>query len=66
MLIGVEEERLEELKGVIQANCEQREQMVNVAPFDSGSPGGFLPTPVKVPVGGAVFFVMPVEEFHRF
>lgn len=66
MLIGVEEEKLVELQEVIQANCEQREQMVNVAPFDSGSPGGFLPTPVKVPVGGAVMFVMNVEEFHRF
>lgn len=66
MLIGAEDECIEELKDVIQENCEQREQLVNVAPFDSVSPGGLLPSPVKVPVGGAVMFVMDVSEFHRF
>lgn len=66
MLIGVEPDRLPELMRVVQDNCEQREQMVNVAPFDSGAPGGFLPTPVKVPVGGAVMFVLDVEQFQRF
>jgi uncharacterized protein YaaQ len=66
MLIGVDEDKLDQLKAVIHQNCEQREQMVNVAPFDSGAPGGFLPTPIKVPVGGAVMFVMNVDEFHRF
>lgn len=66
ILIGVEEAELEKLKSVIQENCEQREQMVNVAPFDSGAPGGLLPNPVRVPVGGAVVFVMDVEQYCRF
>lgn len=65
MLVGVEDEKLEELKRVIQANCEQREQLVNVTPFDAGPAGGLLPSPVRVPVGGAVAFVMNVDEFYR-
>lgn len=66
ILVGVEEPDLAKLKSVIQENCEQREQMVNVAPFDSGAPGGLLPNPVRVPVGGAVMFVMDVEQYCRF
>ena len=29
-------------------------------------PGAFIPSPVKVPVGGAVMFVLNVEQFNRF
>ncbi|MDI9634754.1 cyclic-di-AMP receptor [Kamptonema cortianum] len=65
-LIGTEVERLGELKAVIRENCEQREQLVNVTPFDAGAAGALLPNPVRVPVGGAVAFVIPVEEFERF
>lgn len=65
-LIGIVEEELERLKQVIQANCEQREQLVNVSPYEAGPAGGILPTPVKVPVGGAVAFIMDVDEFARF
>lgn len=66
ILVGVGDEKLEELKGLIQENCEQREQLVNVTPFDAGPGGGLLPSPVRVPVGGAVAFVLNVEEFATF
>lgn len=66
MLIGVADEELEGLKSLVQANCQSREQLVNVMPFEAATPGAFLPTPVKVPVGGAVIFVLPVEEFARY
>ncbi len=65
-LIGVQEDEIESLMGVVQQNCQSREQVVNVMPFDAGPQGGFMSNPVKVPVGGAVVFVMPVEEFRRF
>jgi uncharacterized protein YaaQ len=39
---------------------------VNVMPFEAAPPGAFIPSPVKVPVGGAVMFVIHVEQFHRF
>lgn len=66
MLIGVEEEQLANLKEIIQANCQTREQLVNAMPFESGPPGAFISAPIKVPVGGAVMFVIDAEEFCRF
>ncbi len=65
-LIGVEEAELPSLQKVIAQNSQSREQLVNVMPFEAAPPGAFIPSPVKVPVGGAVMFVMNVEQFHRF
>ena len=65
-LIGVEESELSGLQKVISQNSQSREQLVNVMPFEAAPPGAFIPSPVKVPVGGAVMFVMNVEQFHRF
>ncbi len=65
-LIGVEDRDIETLKALINENCQAREQMVNVIPYETAQPGAFVPTPVKVPVGGAVLFVLDVEQFHRF
>ncbi|RYG41761.1 hypothetical protein EON79_20205, partial [bacterium] len=47
-------------------NCQSRDQLVNVMPFEAATPGAFIPNPVKVPVGGAVMFVLDAEQFHRF
>lgn len=65
-LIGVEESELPSLQKVVSENSQSREQLVNVMPYDAAPPGAFMPSPVKVPVGGAVMFVMDVEKFHRF
>lgn len=66
MLVGVEDDQVGLLKDLIQSNCQTREQVVNVMPFESGPPGAYLASPIKVPVGGAVIFVLPVEDFQRF
>ena len=66
LLIGVDEGEVEALKAVIQKNCEAREQLVNVMPFEAAPPGAFVPSPVKVPVGGATVFLINVDEFIRF
>jgi uncharacterized protein YaaQ len=66
VLIGVEEAELPTLQKLIGQNCQSREQLVNVMPFDTAPPGAFMPSPVKVPVGGAVMFVIDVEQFYRF
>jgi uncharacterized protein YaaQ len=66
ILIGVEEAELEPLKSLIDAHCQSREQLVNVMPYEAAPPGAFIPSPVKVPVGGAVMFLLDVEQFHRF
>jgi uncharacterized protein YaaQ len=66
LLIGFEEEDQDALFDLIRANCQAREQVVNVASFEASPAGGFIPNPVKVPVGGAVIFVVDVERFERF
>ncbi len=66
LLSGVEDDELAMLKEIVQANCRAREQMVNVMPFEAAPPGAFIPSPVKVPVGGAVVFVLDVNESIRF
>jgi uncharacterized protein YaaQ len=40
--------------------------MVNVVPPDATTVGTFVPNPIKVPVGGAIAFVIDVEQFDRF
>jgi uncharacterized protein YaaQ len=66
ILIGVEEAEIATLKKVVEQNCQSREQLVNVMPYEAAPPGAFIPSPVKVPVGGAVMFLLNVEQFHRF
>jgi uncharacterized protein YaaQ len=65
-LIGVEEEETTALFELISQNCKAREQLVNVMPFEAAPPGAFIPSPVKVPVGGAVVFSLNVDRFERF
>jgi uncharacterized protein YaaQ len=66
MIIGTEDDQVAGLRSLIEENCQTREQVVSVMPFESGPPGAYLTSPVKVPVGGAVMFVMDVDEYHRF
>jgi uncharacterized protein YaaQ len=66
MLIGVDEVELVTLERLFKENCQSREQLVNVMPFEAATPGAFIPNPVKVPVGGAVMFVLNIEQFLRF
>jgi uncharacterized protein YaaQ len=65
-IVGIEDDELPALKALIAENCRAREQVVNVGTFEATAVGAFMPTPVKVPVGGAVMFVLPVEHFERF
>lgn len=65
-LIGIDEDDKSALLKLIAQNCQVREQLVNVMPFEAAPPGAFIPNPVKVPVGGAVVFVLNVEQFERF
>jgi uncharacterized protein YaaQ len=66
LLVGLEEHELPALKQVVEDNCHSREQVVNVSYLEGAAPTGFLGSPVSVPVGGAVMFVVNVDEFCRF
>lgn len=65
-LVGTEDERVDEMLQIIQANCKIREQLVSpVAPM-AGTTDSYIPFPVEVQVGGAAVFVLPVERFEHF
>jgi uncharacterized protein YaaQ len=65
ILVGVEDDQVDDLLSIISANCHARKQFVNPMP-PIMEPGEFyMPYPVEVEVGGATVFVMPVERFER-
>lgn len=64
-LIGVEDSEKETLLELIRQNCQTREQLVSVLPPDASQVGAIMANPIKVPVGGAVIFVVDVEHFER-
>jgi uncharacterized protein YaaQ len=66
LLLGVDESQVDELLQLIEANCHTREQVVNFMPLEAAPAGALLTAPVKVPVGGAVAFVLDVHRFERF
>ena len=65
-LIGAADEEVTALTKLIGLHSNSREQLVNVMPYEASTPGAFIPSPVKVPVGGAVVFVLNVDQFERF
>ncbi len=64
-MLGVDEERIDEVLSIIRENCNSRTQVVNPMP-PIMEPGDFyMPYPVEVEMGGAVVFVLPVDRFER-
>lgn len=62
LLIGVEEQQVEEVLAIIKETCPTRSQLV--MPVTAAEAlGGYTPMPVSVQVGGAVVFVLNVEQF---
>jgi uncharacterized protein YaaQ len=66
ILIGTEESSIEQLLEIVHRDSQAREQLVNVSPYEPVGPSSFIATPVKVPVGGAVVFILDVERFERY
>jgi uncharacterized protein YaaQ len=65
VILGVEEDSIEEVLAVIRDNCHSRTQLVNPMPPILEPGEFFLPYPLEVDVGGATVFVLPVERFER-
>lgn len=65
LLVGVQEEKLEDVLGIIGENSVAREQYLSVSPPDVLPSASMLQAPVKVQVGGSVTFVVDVEQFLR-
>ena len=65
LMIGVEDERKDEVIGLFQTICMPRTQTVTAPSPTVDASGFFIPYPVEVTIGGATIFVMDVEKFVR-
>ncbi len=66
ILVGVEDEKVNDVLSIIRSNCQARTQFINPLP-PVMEPGEFyMPYPVEVQIGGAIVFVLDVERFERF
>ena len=65
VLVGAEEAQVEEILGIVRANCHSRTQTMSPIPPIMEPGEFFLPYPIEVEVGGAVVFVLPVDRFER-
>ena len=69
VLIGVEDNDVARVMGVIKSACQSSEEFVNLpGQIASSVPalGSFPPQPIRVEAGGAVAFVLQVDSFERF
>lgn len=65
LLIGVEDDRLEDVLDVVRGTCRSREQLVTpLAPLGAATEP-YVPYPVDVEVGGATVFVLGVDRFEK-
>ncbi|WP_070121511.1 cyclic-di-AMP receptor [Bacillus marinisedimentorum] len=65
-IIGVKDEEVDDVLGLIKENCSHRNQLVAPVSPMGGNADSYVPYPVEVEVGGATVFVVPVEQFHQF
>nr|WP_221301972.1 cyclic-di-AMP receptor [Texcoconibacillus texcoconensis] len=66
LMIGTEDEDVDEVLSIIKENCESREQLVAPVSPMGGNADSYIPYPVEVQVGGATVFVLPVEQFEKY
>lgn len=64
LMIGVEDDKVDEVIDIVKGICEKRKEVVVSSPF-SGSSEMYMQYPVQVEVGGATVFVIDVDKFIR-
>jgi len=64
LMLGVEDAHVPKVLQVFQKTCVARDRYINALPFVPMEGMPPLSFPVKVTVGGAKLFVLPVDEFH--
>ena len=64
VLVGVEDERVDEVIEIFKECCSRRHQLVSTTPPFFGE--GFISAaPVEITIGGATIFVVDVEKFMK-
>ncbi len=66
VLMGVEDERLDEALDIIQSNCKRRKEIVPEFPSAEMPVGVYNQFPTEVVVGGAIVFVTEVQRFEKY
>ncbi|KAB8126537.1 hypothetical protein F9U64_19735 [Gracilibacillus oryzae] len=66
LMVGCEDDHVDDALTVIKDNCSQRKQMVSPVSPLGGNADSYIPRPINVDVGGATVFVVPVDAFHQF
>src|SRR3970040_2231557 len=65
IVVGVEDDSVEMVLGLVRENCTSRTQIVNPMPPIMEPGEFFMPYPLEVEVGGATVFVLAVDRFER-
>jgi uncharacterized protein YaaQ len=65
VIVGVDDDKVEDVVAIVRENCTSRTQVVNPMPPIMEPGEFFMPYPLEVEVGGATIFVVPVERFER-
>jgi len=65
VVVGADDDKVEDVLGIIRDTCTSRTQVVNPMPPIMEPGEFFMPYPIEVEVGGATVFVLPVERFER-
>lgn len=63
LLMGVEDDKVDNLIEILRQNCRKREEVMPVLPTYASEVISAIP--VKITVGGATVFVLDVEQFHK-
>jgi uncharacterized protein YaaQ len=65
IMLGVEDDQVDEVFEIVRTTCISRTQIVNPMPPIMEPGEFFMPYPLEVEVGGATVFVLPVERYER-
>jgi uncharacterized protein YaaQ len=65
LISGVQEDRIEELIGIVESKCKSRKQITSVNSTHVSATESYVPYPVEVTVGGATIFVLNIEDFRK-
>ena len=65
IVLGVEDDQVEDVMAIVAEHCMSRTQVVNPMPPIMEPGEFFMPYPLEVEVGGATVFVLPVDRYER-
>ena len=65
IVLGVEDDLVDDVMAIITEHCTSRTQVVNPMPPIMEPGEFFMPYPLEVEVGGATVFVRPVDRYER-